>query len=49
MDNIKPEIAEYDTPEIADYGSLEELTARLGPGGRDDGATKEFHTTAPRP
>jgi hypothetical protein len=48
VDHIKPEIADYIKPEIADYGSLEDLTANLGPGGRDDGGTKEFHTTAPR-
>lgn len=49
MDPIKPEITEYAQPEIADYGSLEELTANLGPGGRDDGGHKQFHTTAPAP
>jgi hypothetical protein len=38
---------DYIKPEIADYGSLEELTANLGPGGNDDGGTKQFHTTAP--
>lgn len=37
----------YDKPEIVDYGTIEELTANLGPGGADDGGTKRFHTTAP--
>jgi hypothetical protein len=38
---------EYMKPEVIDYGSLEEMTENLGPGGQDDGGTKEFHTTAP--
>lgn len=33
----------YDKPEIVDYGTIEELTAKLGPAGLDDGGTKEFH------
>jgi hypothetical protein len=38
---------DYAKPEVVDYGSIEELTANLGPGGADDGGTKEFHTTSP--
>jgi hypothetical protein len=37
----------YDKPEIVDYGTIEELTASLGPGGQDDGGTKRFHSTTP--
>jgi hypothetical protein len=37
----------YDKPEIVDYGTIEELTAALGPGGQDDGGTKRFHSTRP--
>jgi hypothetical protein len=37
----------YDKPEIVDYGTIEDLTAKLGPGGADDGGTKAFDSTAP--
>jgi hypothetical protein len=38
---------EYTKPQIVDYGTIEELTASLGPGGADDGGTKRFHSTKP--
>ena len=38
---------DYAKPQIVDYGTVEELTAALGPGGSDDGGTKQFHTTRP--
>jgi hypothetical protein len=36
----------YEKPEIVDYGSIEDLTAQLGPGGDPDGSYPR-HTTAP--
>ena len=39
---------EYIKPAVVDYGVLEEVTASLGPGGNDDGGTKQFHSTAPQ-
>lgn len=38
---------DYKKPEVVDYGTVEELTAKLGVGGREDGGTKAFHTTKP--
>jgi hypothetical protein len=39
----------YEKPQIADYGTIEELTASLCLGGAEDGGTKEFHSTNPGP
>ena len=39
---------DYTKPEVVDYGTVEELTANMGPGGGEDGGNKQFHTTAPQ-
>ena len=45
--NRKEGSVDYTKPEVMDYGTLTELTAALGPGGADDGGTKQFHSTRP--